>query len=214
MFGRVASQWLAVGVAAWAMPASPAAAADWRPLFDGATLDGWRSTPFGGEGDVTVADAAVRIAAGSSLSGITWAGDFPRQGYEIELEARRVDGSDFFCGLTFPVGAEACSLIVGGWGGGVVGLSCIDGEDAASNPTSLYREFERERWYAVTVRVTAERIECFLDGEPIVDQPLAGRQISVRHEVLPSRPLGIATYATTADVRGIRWRPVDGKPSP
>lgn len=201
-----------------AMPSAaprPAAAADWRPLFDGAALGDWRSTPFGGEGSVTVVDGALRIAAGASLSGVTWRGEFPRQGYEIALEARRVEGDDFFCGLTFPVDDEACSLILGGWGGGVVGLSCIDGADASENATTQYREFVRGRWYAVVVRVTPERITCTLDGEPIIDQPLAGRRISVRHEVELSKPLGIATFATTGEARGMRWRPVAGaEPGP
>ncbi|MFM7107833.1 MAG: DUF1080 domain-containing protein [Planctomycetaceae bacterium] len=202
--GRGAAALLAAASVA-AVAAGPPVA--WKPLFDGAALGGWKSTPFGGEGEVSVVDGAVRIAAGATLSGVTWGGEFPRQGYEIALEARRVEGNDFFCGLTFPVGDDACSLILGGWGGGTVGLSCIDGADASENATSQYREFERGRWYAVTVRVTPERIECLLDDERIIEQPLAGRRISVRVEV-GSRPLGIATYATTGEARNIRWRPL------
>lgn len=194
-------------------PAAGAAepdAAGWRSLFDGRALGGWKSTQFGGEGEVSVVDAAVRIARGADLSGVTWAEKFPRQNFELELEARRVDGNDFFCGLTFPVGPDCCSLILGGWGGSVVGLSCIDGEDAANNATTQVREFETNRWYAVRVVVTPDRIECHLDGKRIVEQALEGRRISVRDEVIPSMPLGIATYATTAEIRKIRWRPVPG----
>lgn len=194
---------LAISAAAAAQPPL-----EWRPLFNGRELGQWKSTPFGGEGDVTVADGRLRIAMGADLSGVTWTGDFPRQDYEIELEARRVEGNDFFCGLTFPVGEDHCSLILGGWGGGVVGLSCLDGDDAANNATMRIMSFESDRWYAVRVEVTPARIRCFLDGEQIVDQPLEGRRISVRDEVLPSRPLGIATYATTAEVRDIHWRPL------
>jgi len=58
------------------------------------------------------------------------------------------------------------------------------------------------------VRVTPDRIVCFIDDEQVIDQPLKGHRVSVRNEVLPSRPLGIATYATTALVKNIRWRPV------
>ncbi|MFN5757257.1 MAG: S46 family peptidase, partial [Planctomycetia bacterium] len=190
--------------------ASDGKAAGWRPLFDGRSLDGWKPTPFGGEGEVTVADGAIAIARGSEISGITWTNDVPRQDYEIALEARRVDGFDFFCGLTFPVGDDACSFIVGGWGGAVVGLSSIDGADASSNDTTSIRSFKNGRWYAVRVRVSPARIECFLDDERVVDQPLAGRTLSIRDEVVPSKPLGIATYATAAEVRGIRWRPLGG----
>jgi len=157
---------------------------------------------------VTAADGVLRIRMGVDLSGVTWKGDVPRDNFELALEARRVDGADFFCGLTFPVGDDHCSLILGGWGGGVVGLSSIDGEDAANNATTTIMAFKDDRWYAVLVRVTDARIECFLDEERIVDQPRADHVISVRQEVIPSQPLGIATYCTTAEIRHIRLRPV------
>ena len=91
----------------------------------------------------------------------------------------------------------------------MVGLSSIDGQDAAHNQTTTFREFESGRWYTVRVRVTAERIGCWLDDEQVVDQKIAGRIVSIRNEVFPSKPLGIATYATVAKVRHIRWRPVE-----
>ena len=57
--------------------------------------------------------------------------------YEVTLEAMRVDGNDFFCGMTFPAGKDPCTLIVGGWGGTVVGLSSINGMDASENETTI-----------------------------------------------------------------------------
>ena len=191
-----------------AEPGADAPQPEWRSLFDGRGLGDWKPTPFGGEGEVTAADGVLRIAMGVDLSGVTWQGDFPRRDFEISLDARRVEGHDFFCGLTFPVADAHCSLILGGWGGGVVGLSCIDGGDAANNATTEVMSFESGRWYAVRVQVTPERIRCFLDDEEIVDQPLEGHEISVREEVVASQPLGIATYATTAELRNIRWRPL------
>lgn len=203
----LAAAWLACGVC------SADDMGDWRPLFDGQTLGEWKPTAFGGEGEVRVANGVLVIPMGVTLSGVTWSGEFPRTGYEVDLEARRVEGSDFFCGLTFPVGESCCSLILGGWGGSVTGLSCIDGRDAADNETTDTRHFERGRWYAVRVRVTPTRIECLLDGEPLVEQDIEGRRISVRDEVASSQPLGIATYATTGEVRGLRWRPLpEGAP--
>jgi hypothetical protein len=185
---------------------------EWRSLFDGRALGHWKPTPFGGEGEVTASDGVLRIALGADLSGVTWQGEFPRQNFELALEARRVDGSDFFCGLTFPVAKSHCSLILGGWGGGVVGLSSIDGQDAANNATTQVLSFTNGRWYAVRIRVAPDRIVCFLDDEQVVNQPLAGHTLSVRDEVVPSQPLGIATYATTAELRNIRWRPLAEAP--
>lgn len=207
---------LGIAAGAIAADASPPAADEpgWQSLFDGRALGAWKQTPFGAEGEPTVADGVIRIPRGGDMSGITWSGDFPRLDYELTLDARRVEGSDFFCGLTFPVGDDFCSLILGGWGGAVTGLSSIDGRDAADNETTDTRVFEKGRWYGVKVRVTRGRIECFLDGESIIDQDTTGRRISIRDEVMPSKPLGIATYATTGEVRGIRWRPVAAAESP
>jgi len=194
------------GKAADTASAGKAAADGWRPLTDPATIEAWKSTPFGGEGEIERADGLIRIGMGVDLSGITWSGPFPKQSYEIALEARRVDGNDFFCGLTFPVGEQSCSLILGGWGGAVVGLSSIDGLDAAHNDTTQFRDFEKNRWYAVNVKVTPATIECCLDDEPIIQQPIENRRISVRDEVIPSKPLGIATYSTVGEAKNIRFR--------
>jgi hypothetical protein len=197
------------GIIAAAIPSvSPAAEPDWRPLFDGKDLGQWKPTPFGGEGEVRVEEGLLRVAVGSDMSGITWAGEFPRTGFEVSLEARRDDGFDFFCGLTFPVGDGACSLIVGGWGGTVVGLSSIDGLDASQNATTTAGDFESNRWYAIRVQVTPRRIVCFIDDKPVVDQAVEGHAFDVRSEMLPARPLGIATYATAASLRNLRWRPL------
>jgi hypothetical protein len=137
-------------------------------------------------------------------------GQYPKMNYEIALEAMRVDGSDFFCGLTFPVGDDPCSFICGGWGGGVVGLSSIDGSDASENETTKYQEFESKRWYKIRVRVTDGKIEAWIDDTQKVDVDTEGKRIGVRIEVDLSRPLGIATYNTTAAVRDIKIKPVDG----
>jgi len=191
------------------MAAARAAEPEWTMLFDGRSLGHWQPTNFGGGEPPVVTDGAIRIPPGADLNGVTWAGAFPRQDYELSLQARRVDGSDFFCGLTFPVGDSCCSLILGGWGGSLTGLSCIDGRDASDNETTDSMVFEDGRWYDVRVCVSAERIECFVDGEPIVEQDIRGRRTSVRAEVMPSRPLGIATYATTGEARALRWRALE-----
>jgi Domain of Unknown Function (DUF1080) len=178
----------------------------WTSLFDGSTLKGWKSTEFGGEGTVEVKDGAILLAVGNDLTGVNYQRPTPHRNYEVSLEARRVDGSDFFCGLTFPVKDDPCSLIIGGWGGGVCGLSSIDGLDASENSTTKYREFETGRWYTIRLRVTDAKIEAWIDKDQIVDQKLAGKKISIRSEVEASKPFGIASYRTLAALRNIRLR--------
>jgi hypothetical protein len=186
--------------------------AAWKSMFDGRSLDGWKKTQFGGEGEVTVNDARIVMAAGAPMTGITWTRDTPKMDYEISLEAMRVDGSDFFCGLTFPVGDDACSFIVGGWGGGVVGLSSIDGNDASENETTQYQEFESGRWHTIRVRVTKSKIEAWLDKKQMADVETKDKRISIRIEVELSRPLGVSCFATTAALRDIKVRRLDNDP--
>ena len=187
--------------------AGPTAGEVWTSLFDGQTLGSWKSTPFDGEGAVRVEGGNIILEPGSPLTGITWAGgDLPRQDYEVRLEAMKLDGGDFFCGLTFPVGPSTCSFIAGGWGGGVVGLSSLDGHDAANNETSRHLDFEKNRWYRVRVRVTEGAIEAWIDDQQVVDADTTGRKISVRIEVEPSKPLGVASFVTRAALRGIEVR--------
>jgi hypothetical protein len=173
-------------------------------LFDGKTLGDWKVTDFGGQGDVLIKDGSIILEVGNDLTGIHWTGPLVRMNYEITLEAMRVDGSDFFCGLTFPVGSSPCSLILGGWGGSVCGLSNIDYYDAANNETTRVVSYENGRWYRVRLRVTPDKIEAWLDDEKLVDVVTTGRKISIRPEVDASQPLGIASWRTKAAIRNIR----------
>jgi hypothetical protein len=182
------------------------AAAEWVSLFDGVSLGLWEQTSFGGEGPVRVRDGAIVLEMGDPLTGVTWTGAALPAEYELALEASRLAGSDFFCGLTFPVGTTHCSLILGGWGGGTVGLSSIDGRDASENETTREMRFDDRRWYGVRVQVTATHLRGWLDDEPLFEVPTAGRRIGIRPEVDPSRPLGIASYRTRAAIRAIRLR--------
>jgi hypothetical protein len=181
-------------------------------LFDGKTLGLWKVTDFGGQGDVYVKDGSIFLEMGNDMTGITWTGPVVRMNYEISLEAMRVAGSDFFCGLTFPVGDKPCSLILGGWGGEVCGLSNIDYYDAADNETTQIISFENGRWYSVRLRVTPNKIEAWLDDEELVNIETTGRKIDIRPEVDLSQPLGIATWCTTGAVRNIRLLKLPEKP--
>src|SRR3989304_895918 len=160
-------------------------------LFDGRTLGKWKVTDFGGQGKVYVKNGSIFLEMGNDLTGVTWTGSLERMNYEITLEAMRVIGSDFFCGLTFPVDSNSCSLILGGWGGEVCGLSNIDYYDASENQTTRIISFENGRWYRVRLKVTPNKIEVWLDDKELVNIVTTGRKIDIRSEVDLYQPLGI-----------------------
>lgn len=195
-----------------AASARAADAASALALFDGKSLGGWAPSNFEAPGEVKVVPAfkgdraAIVIEPGTPLSGITWRrGDvLPRTNYEISLDAMRVEGADFFCALTFPIGDSACTFVLGGWSSMVVGLSSIDGADASENETTAGKEFADGKWYKVRVRVTDKKVEAWIDGEQFADVERAGRKFSLRPgEIQHSLPLGIATYMTKGAVRDI-----------
>jgi hypothetical protein len=179
--------------------------ANTQALFDGKSLAGWRISDFAGSGLVRVDDGKLILEMGT-MTGVSYTNPIPRMNYEISLNAMRVEGSDFFCGLTFPVGKDPCSLIIGGWGGGVVGLSSLDGQDASSNETTQYLNFEKGRWYHIRLRVVPNRIQAWIDEDKVIDADTTDRQISIRIEMEESKPLGIATWSTTGALRNIQVR--------
>jgi hypothetical protein len=122
----------------------------------------------------------------------------------------RVMGSDFFCGLTVPVGDSFCSLIVGGWGGTLVGISSLDGMDASENETTKFVNFEEGRWYRIRLRVTTKRIEAWIDKDRLVNVDITEKKISLRPgEIEYSKPVGIASYQTMTALREIRVRRIE-----
>ena len=185
---------------------------DWKPLFDGKTLDGWKQSGYGGESEASVENGVIVISMGERLSGITYTGgELPKANYEIELEARRVSGTDFFVGLTFPMNDSHASLILGGWGGSVCGISSFDGEDANDNETRKLMRFKKDQWYKVRLRVEPKRIQVWVDDQPLIDADPKGRKIDIRPEIELSKPLGLATFATTAEIKSLRLRALAAK---
>jgi hypothetical protein len=190
------------------------AAQDWKPLFDGASLAGWEVTPFGGHGEVDVEDGVIVLGMGSPLTGITYQRDFPRCDYEVQVEAMRIDGVDFFSTITFPVQDAFCSLVVGGWGGAVVGISSLDYADASENETTKFMRFEPKRWYRIRVAVRSDRIEAWIDDRQVVDVSIRERRLSTRMEVERSKPFGIASYETRSGLRTIQLRALPATTKP
>jgi len=176
-------------------------------LFNGRELGNWKVTPYGGEGEVSVEDGNLILDYGNELSGVTWQGPLPAvDNYEIELEAMRLDGNDFFLGLTFPVSKSSASLVLGGWGGSLCGISSIDDNDAANNETQRIIHFKNKRWYKVKLKVSTKRIQVYLDSKEIIDVVITGKKIGVRPEVELSQPMGLSSFGTRSAYRNIVFR--------
>lgn len=176
-------------------------------MFDGKTVTDWRETQFAGRGEVECQSGMILLKMGDPFTGINWTNDFPKINYEVALDAMRVSGSDFFCGLTVPVGTNFCSLIVGGWGGSLVGISSLDGADASENETTKFINFEQGRWYRIRLRVAAGRIQAWIDQDKVVDVVTTDRRISVRPgDIEMSEPFGISSWETSSALREIKFR--------
>jgi hypothetical protein len=180
---------------------------EWQPMFNGKTLDGWKETLFTGHGEVRIDKGEIVLGPGRPMTGVTWSREFPRTNYEVRFEATRLRGNDFFASLTFPVGDSFGTWVTGGWGGDIVGLSSIDEWDASENETRTYFNFENGRWYAFRLLVTPERIQAWINQEPVINVSIAGRRVSLRHgEINLSAPFGFAAYATEGALRKIEYR--------
>jgi len=190
-------------------PQAVVGADGWTPLFDGQTLKGWKVSEVGGAASVTMRDGAIHMGMGQTTTGVTCTAALPREDYEVTLEMMRVDGDDFPCALTFPVGKDQLTFVIAGWGGSVTGVSCVDGFDAANNPYSKYVEIENKRWYPVRVCVTGDSVECWLDGKRLIDLARSEHKFSVRIEVEEFVPLGVSTWLTHGAVRNVKVRRLD-----
>jgi len=173
-------------------------------LFDGKSLEGWDITNFGPQGPVYVSGGNIILGMGDGCTGITWKNSFPEVNYKVTLEAKKVDGNDFFCGMTFPVEKTPCTLIVGGWGGATVGLSSINGLDASENETTTMQNFEKDRWYMICLIVKTDTIKALIDNVVVVNFAIGDKKLSIRPEVELSKPFGIASWKTTAALKNIR----------
>lgn len=154
-------------------------------------------------------DEPLLIGWGESLTAVKWQGAVPEPPFELKLMAKRVNGTDFFCAVTFPArGVDECvTLIVGGWGGGLVGISSIDGKDASENETRTVRSFKNDVFYRIRLLREGERIAAWIDGEKVVDVDTAGKKLSLREgPISDCAPFGLATWQTTGEVRNVRWR--------
>jgi hypothetical protein len=172
-------------------------------LFDGTNIGQWITTDFTGHGDVYIKDNSLILQQGERLTGVTWTGDVPTNNYQINLDAMRLDGTDFFCGLTFPFDDTFLTFVVGGWNGVVCGISSIDHFDASDNETTVKTYLENNRWFHIRVLVTPGRIQCWIDKKQYVDLETEGKHLGIRRDVRESTPLGIASFRCTSSIKNI-----------
>lgn len=202
-FGLVALQ-------AGAIAAEP----EWQSLFDGKTLTGWKAPMFSGQGTVEVEDGAMVLGIGGDITGMNPTIEAPKMNYEVSLQGARLDGSDFFCGLTLPYGKTSFTIVLGGWGGALVGLSSINGDDASENETTKFIKFDKGKWYKIRARVTPDKIEAWLDEDKIINVETEGKKIDMRPgEIELSAPFGLATFRTRGAFKDIKLRKLDAAPA-
>ena len=182
-------------------------------------LGDWDTIDFAGGDESTVADGTLEIGRGEGLTGVYWDGaELPVNNYELRMQARRIEGLDFFCAPVFPVNDSHCCLIVGGWAGSTVGLSSIDNKDASRNETTRLMRFEDNRWYDVRVRVLPDRIIAWIDNDCVVYQNIVGRKVSLRGDTELCMPMGLCTFETKAEIRKLTLqrisKPAKTNPAP
>jgi len=196
------------------VPAPAAEPGEWTPLFDGKTLDGWTvierfpvdaAHGDGQGGPVHVEDGQIVLGPGRPVTGIRWAGDFPKMGYEIALEAMYTSRPDGF-GIIFPVRDTCGHLAAGGLGGTVVGLSWVDGAWGLVEGKAQRLKLAQGEWYSVRLRVTDDRIRAWVNDDQVVNLELAEHTVEPPADRRPLWPFGIHTWGCSSVVRNLRAR--------
>ncbi len=182
-----------------------------RPLFNRKDLAGWQVIPYDGGGAVFVTNGMVACGMGNPFTGIVYTNEPVRMNYELSLEAMRTEGSDFFVALTSPVVTNYCTVIIGGWGGGLCGVSSVDYLDASENQWGEGKTLQNNRWYRLRVRVTPGVLQVFLDEDLYkarIEYGDPGR-LSLRFgDIVLTKPFGLATYYTSALWRNFTLTPI------
>ena len=181
----------------------------WTAMMDGNSLEGWEKVRNVGEAQPYIYNGVLTLPMSvfSSMTGLCMENEylFPVVNYAIYYEARRIEGNDIFGGLSFPYKNSYATLVVGGWGGSICGLSCIDGECAFENETATVIFFEDNVWYPIYLRVTNDSIRAEINDITVVDIATAGRRIHLRGgTIAPS--LTFFTYMSGGQFRNMRMK--------
>ncbi len=180
---------------------------EWKLLGAG-FAHGWKKAGIENEGSFTILHGEIRLDPGQPMTGACFEAwntyHMPVTQYAIEYDAMRVEGDDFFGTVTFPVNDTFVSLVVGGWGGFLVGLSNVDDMDASENTTRGNGDFKNNHWHHVRVEVRDEDLRVWIDSKLFVNFSIKGHKLGLRPgDIQKCAPFGFASYATQARVRSV-----------
>ena len=172
-------------------------------LFNGKDLSGWKAADIWGNGKVeALSNGVVSCGLGKPLTGLAYTNSFPTMSYEVKMEALRKEGSDFFVAMTIPVESNACTVVIGGWGGNLCGISSINFMDASENQYSESVSFKNDVWYTLRVRVTPGLLEVFLNDTlytaKVPFESSSAFTLRAGSDIDKTKPFGLATYETKA----------------
>ena len=187
----------------------PAPRREWKLLAD-EFAPSWQASGIAEEGRVSIQSGEIDLQPGQPMTGVRldaqkWKNArLPTTRYSIEYEAMRVTGNDFFGTVTFPVNDSHSSLVIGGWGGTLVGISSIDDMDASENSTRGNAYFENNRWHKVRIEVRDDELRAWVNDKLFVNTSTKGRKLGLRAgDINKCTPFGFASYATQARIRNV-----------
>ncbi len=188
----------------------PAPRLEWK-LLSAEFAPAWKASGMPVEGEVLIRDGEITLHPGQPMTGVrfdAWkSAGLPLTRYTLEYEAMRVEGNDFFATVTFPVNGSHVSLVVGGWGGTLVGISSIDDMDASENNTRGNGLFENNRWHKVRIEVRDDELRAWINDKLFVNTSTKGRKLGLRAgDIEKCLPFGFASYATLSRIRNVRVR--------
>ncbi len=188
----------------------PSSAPQRWDLLDEKNALRWQPAGIPDEGKVMVEKEDITLLTGLPMTGCkfeAWSElGLPGTSYRIHYEAQRVEGEDIFGMCTFPVSSHEthATLVIGGWGGTLTGISSIDFKDASENSTRAEQRFENGVWHRVRIEVRPEDIQAWVNDKLVVNVSIKGRKVSLRPGFIDHCvPFGFATWNTTGKVRGI-----------
>ncbi|MFN0077713.1 MAG: family 16 glycoside hydrolase [Prosthecobacter sp.] len=179
-----------------------------RKLLTAEFASSWKTAGIAEAGKVTIKDGEITLHPGQPMTGVrfeAWqTAELPLSRYSIEYEAMRVEGNDFFGTVTFPVNDALVSLVIGGWGGTLVGISSIDDLDASENTTTGNAFFKNYEWHKVRIEVRDDDLRAWINGKLFVNVSTKGHQLGLRAgDIEKCAPFGFASYATHARIRDV-----------